>query len=258
MLRTLLITLIVIIAAAAFMFFNTMPQPDDVAQQMEQPATATPDTEAKTHISNLTSGADQPIDIKQANNFVTADQLIQLPAAKVQGAAEIESATSSGSDATFAVPSSRLNLSDSDAERIRQQTDPMSAGQVRLRELLDDPEGSGKIYYIHAVNDDDKEGIWGIMQNALMRTFTQGLALPGQNNTVYADIPKDADERLEDSSSSFLGRLLQGKVDRTYIYNYEKGILGDNPNLIQPGQQLLIITFSEDELVSIYRHFAKQ
>ncbi|MFW1676859.1 hypothetical protein ACFVYJ_03645 [Pontibacter sp. JAM-7] len=264
MLRTLLITLFIIVAAAAFLFFNTLPQPDEVAQQMEQPADLQQDADAKAHISRLTSGAEQPIDIKQADSFVTADQLLQLPAAKVLAQANIESITpdaaASGSDGTYAVPSSRLDLSQSgtDEQRVRQQTAPMGADQIRLRELLDNPEGSGKIYFIHAVNDSDKEGIWGIMQTALMRSFTQGLSLPGQADTVYADIPKDADERLEDFSSSFLGRLLQAKVDSTYIYNYEKGILGDNPNLIQPGQQLLIVTFSEDELVSIYRQFANQ
>ena len=121
---------------------------------------------------------------------------------------------------------------------------------------MDDPDSSAhKVYFIHAVNEGDDEGLWGIIQHGLMRTFTEGLALPGMEKTVYADIPIEADEKLADKRSSFLGKILKNKVDRTYIYNYQQGILGENPDLIKPGQQLIIVTFTEQELIGIYHHF---
>ena len=132
----------------------------------------------------------------------------------------------------------------------------IASQQIKLQELLDDPDSSSqKVYFIHAVNEGDDEGLWGIIQHGLMNTFTSGLALSGFDSKVSVAIPKEADEALEDRRSSFLGQILKRKVDQTYIYNYEKGILGENPDLIKPGQQLVIVTFTEQELIGIYHHF---
>ncbi|MGB0733568.1 MAG: hypothetical protein ACPGPF_07375, partial [Pontibacterium sp.] len=123
----------------------------------------------------------------------------------------------------------------------------------------DNPESAEqKIYFIHAVNNNDRQGLWGILQHALTHTFSQGIKLPEQSNILHADIPKDADEKLLDETSSFLGKMLKSKVDSTYVYNYKEGILGDNPDVITPGQQLIIVGFTEQELSSVYAHFKAQ
>lgn len=133
---------------------------------------------------------------------------------------------------------------------------PDSGRQIRLKELLDHPEqAEGKIFYLHAVHPDDNQGLWGIIQNALINSFAEGLNLPGGEQAARAMIPQDADERLQDQRSSFLGHILQRKVEESYVYSYEKGMVGQNPDLIQPGQQLVIITFTEEELVQIYQFF---
>lgn len=133
-----------------------------------------------------------------------------------------------------------------------------NTGEIRLKELLDQPEKSkNQLFYLHAVRDTDKQGLWGIIQYALIDTFTNGITLPNKQHAVTAEIPTDADERLHDSRSSFLGHVLQNKVDETYVYNYAKGSLGQNPDLITPGQQLVIVTFSEEELIQIYDYFVQ-
>jgi len=131
--------------------------------------------------------------------------------------------------------------------------------RIKLRELLSDTESDKKrIFYLHAVNVSDEQGIWGIIQQGLMGTFSKGITLSQANGEVKALIPQDADEILDSKQSSFLGRLLNNKVLTTYVYNYEQGYIGKNPDVIQPGQQLIIVTFTEDELMSVYQHFKNQ
>lgn len=160
--------------------------------------------------------------------------------------------TDSGLSATITSPviSSAINSSDNlNAQQI-------AATEIRLKELLDQPDSTQKqVFYLHAVRDADQQGLWGIIQYALIDTFAKGIQLPGEDGIVKADIPADADERLLDKRSSFLGHVLQDKVEETYVYNYTKGTLGQNPDLITPGQQLVIVTFSEDELIKIYNFF---
>jgi hypothetical protein len=131
--------------------------------------------------------------------------------------------------------------------------------RIKLRELLDETQSDQKrIFYLHAVNVSDEQGIWGIIQKGLMGTFSKGITLPTANGTLKALIPEDADEQLSSKKSSFLGKLLNYKVLTTYVYNYEQGNIGKNPDYIKPGQQLIIVTFTEQELMSIYQHFIKQ
>jgi hypothetical protein len=131
--------------------------------------------------------------------------------------------------------------------------------RIQLRELLDETQSDEKrIFYLHAVNVSDEQGIWGIIQKGLMGTFSKGITLPTANGTLKALIPQDADEQLSSKKSSFLGKLLNYKVLTTYVYNYEQGNIGKNPDYIKPGQQLIIVTFTEQELMSIYQHFIKQ
>lgn len=269
--RLLFATVLIIVGIAAYMFL----QHDSGKAEnpiVEAPKVSDTKTQAaKGHIDRLTEGADQPIPINQANNFVTADQLISLPE-KLKGSenklsirTEAEAAPSTATDSedengtTFAINPQITLIANprKQPEKIQDAIKPLNLGShIKLQELLDDPDPtSQKVYFIHAVQEGDDEGLWGIIQYGLMRTFTEGLSLPGLENKAYVDIPKEADEKLADKRSSFLGQILKKKVDKTYIYNYEKGILGENPDLIKPGQQLVIVTFTEQELIGIYDHF---
>lgn len=184
-------------------------------------------------------------------NFVTADQLLELPQQSAEQAG-ISDVTASGAARTQAVD---LGLIGTTADTSSQAL--ASLNRLKLKELLNDPQQRpGDVFYIHAVDNYDRQGLWGIMQRGLTETFAKGIRLSGQDRTLSTRIPEDADERLADQSSSFLGRILDDKVQETLVYNYRQGLLGQDPDLIQPGQQLLIVRFSEDELIHIYNHFA--
>ena len=74
--------------------------------------------------------------------------------------------------------------------------------------------------------------------------------------TFTVRIPRHADERLPDRSSSFLGLMIDRKTRESYVYNFRDDRMGRNPDRIFPGQELVIINFQPEELMSIYRHFA--
>ena len=126
--------------------------------------------------------------------------------------------------------------------------------QIKLQALLNNPDtAKDQVFFIHAVTDGDEQGLWGIIQTGVIKTFAKGIRIKDQ--VISANIPREADERLANRSSSFLGAILDRKVKDTYVYNYEKGILGQNPDLITPGQELIIVSFEEAELIAIYNHF---
>lgn len=148
------------------------------------------------------------------------------------------------------------NLSPNANQATAEKIDNSVSNNIKLRELLSDTLDSKKrIFYLHAVNPTDEQGIWGIIQKGLMSTFAKGIDLEQGNGTLKTFIPYDADELLSSKKSSFLGKLLSDKVLTTYVYNYEKGNIGKNPDVIKPGQQLIIVTFSEEELLNVYQHF---
>ncbi len=129
--------------------------------------------------------------------------------------------------------------------------------QIKLQALLNNPDtAKNQVFFIHAVTGGDEQGLWGIIQNGVIKTFAKGIRI--QDRMITANIPRQADERLANRSSSFLGAILDRKVKDTYVYNYQKGILGQNPNLITPGQELIIVSFEEAELIAIYNHFINQ
>ena len=264
--RFFIIIVIAALCAAAYLFLEEKESKTSSPLPTEQHEESNPN--AKKHINTLTQGAEQPIDIGTADNFVTSDQLLALPKKKAerldttpeQNAPANPNTITEDGTATFAVSSHINIIKTADSTAQPNSNDPIAElsleNQIKLQELLDNPDqAANNIYFIHAVNEADIEGLWGIIQHGLMSTFTRGLVLPGLDKTVTVDIPKDADEKLDNKRSSFLGQILKNKVDQTYIYNYEKGILGDNPNLITPGQQLVIVTFTEEELIAIYNHF---
>ncbi len=122
-------------------------------------------------------------------------------------------------------------------------------GQIKIQE--------GTVFYVHSVNADDNQGIWGIIHHGLVDNFAKGIAIKrGEDVTRYqVDIPRLADERTADHTSSFLGRMIDRKVRESYTYNLKKGRMGRDPDLVHPGKEVLIVSFGRDELKAIYQHF---
>jgi hypothetical protein len=116
------------------------------------------------------------------------------------------------------------------------------------------------VFYVKNVTGDDAQGIWGIVHNSLVKNFASGIAIRRDEkiHKYQVDIPMDADERLANHSSSFLGKMIGDKTSESFVYNYEKGKMGRNPDLIYPGQEIVIISFKPDELVRIYQHFVSR
>ena len=123
------------------------------------------------------------------------------------------------------------------------------------KQLAEDPDS---IFYLHTVQPTDEQGIWGIVHFGIIDKFARGIALRrGDDVARYAvRIPRHADERLPDRSSSFLGRMIDRKTKDSFVYNFREHRMGRNPHRIFPGQELVIINFKQEELTSIYEHFA--
>lgn len=117
--------------------------------------------------------------------------------------------------------------------------------------------GSDSLFYVRTVRPDDSQGIWGIVQSGIIDNFARGMAIRrDQDINVYqVDIPRDADERLSNRSSSFLGKLLHDKTRASHVYNFTLNRMGRNPDRIYPGQEIVIIDFRLEELIDIYKHF---
>jgi hypothetical protein len=135
---------------------------------------------------------------------------------------------------------------------------------LTIAQLLPKEGGLGKdTFYVHAVTGEDVQGIWGIIQRGLMDQFLQGVRVPAEEKipreqVLQLRIPGDADEPRKNGYSSFLGTVLDRKTRESYVYNYSSGRMGKNPDYISPGQELVISRFSKDELVEIYKHFARK
>jgi hypothetical protein len=116
------------------------------------------------------------------------------------------------------------------------------------------------LFYVRAVRPDDSQGLWGIVHDGIIENFARGMAIRRGRavNTYRVQIPRDADERRDDRSSSFLGKLIHEKTRASYVYNFERGRMGRNPDRIFPGQEIVIIAFQPDELIRIYKHFVAQ
>ncbi len=127
--------------------------------------------------------------------------------------------------------------------------------------VQDEAMADDALFYIHSVTDKDVQGLWGIVQAGLINKFRQGLHLKGvskNKDTLQAVIPANADEKLPSGLSSFLGSILADKVNSSYIYNFNSHKMGRDSNIIHPGQQIVVIHFSPDELKKIYQFFADQ
>ncbi len=118
--------------------------------------------------------------------------------------------------------------------------------------------GSDTLYYVRTVTADDNQGIWGIVHDALVGNFAQGIALRRGTDidTFKVTIPGRADEPTQDDKSSFLGHLIHQKVSTSYAYDFKTSQMSRNPDGIRPGEQIVIIEFTAEELISIYQRFA--
>ncbi|NRP94118.1 hypothetical protein XMG59_000201 [Marinobacterium sp. xm-g-59] len=285
--RVIIALILIIIAVSTYLFLNkpeitTDSQTGESVQPQSTPSQQTvAETEkaAKKVIKTLTEETkDEALDIKQANNFVTGDQLLELPNMKSEAAqvetiqtameATDEAQTQGVQTSTLVVKQPLVSTESVKPDQMMKliaednviNTKTLSPGdKIRLKELLSNPDiAAGSVFYIHAVTPNDMQGLWGILQRGLTNTFREGIKLSGENGqTLIAEIPELADEVLENQRSSFLGEFLYSKVNDIYIYNYQQGMLGQDPDLIKPGQQLVIVSYSEEELIKIYQHFTR-
>ena len=263
--RTFIVLVLLVVAGiAGYLYQENQKQAEQALNQPLNQPRIQPDElskiAAQRHIDNLTPAPENVIPIEQANHFVSKDQLLKIPAAKAITQATTE-VISDGNASSFGVQLEKIGQQNSSQSKTQDMiingAQLALADQIKLQELLNDPDDtSGKLFYIHGVTNSDRQGLWGIIQSGLIHTFAQGIQL--DSSLISATIPKSADERLTNSTSSFLGAILDRKVKDTYVYNFEKGILGRNPDLINPGQELIIVTFTNAELISIYNHFANQ
>ena len=139
-------------------------------------------------------------------------------------------------------------------------TRPYRIESATLADLLErqQAENPDSIFYLHTVLPTDEQGIWGIVHFGIIDNFARGMAIrQGKDIETYTvRIPRHADERLADRSSSFLGLLIDRKTKESYVYNFRDDRMGRNPDRIFPGQELVIINFQTEELMAIYKHFA--
>ncbi|NRP47320.1 MULTISPECIES: hypothetical protein [unclassified Marinobacterium] len=285
--RVIIALILIIIAVSTYLFLNkpeisTDSQTGESVQPQSTPSQqplAETLKAAKKVIKTLTEETkDEALDIKQANNFVTGDQLLELPNMKSEAAqvetiqtameAADEAQTQGVQTSTLVVKQPLVSNESVKPDQMMKlisednviNTKTLSPGdKIRLKELLSNPDiAAGSVFYIHAVTPNDMQGLWGILQRGLTNTFREGIKLSGENGqTLIAEIPELADEVLENQRSSFLGEFLYSKVNDIYIYNYQQGMLGQDPDLIKPGQQLVIVSYSEEELIKIYQHFTR-
>ena len=140
---------------------------------------------------------------------------------------------------------------------------PHVIARATITELLEsrnEKVEADSIFYLRTVREGDRDGIWGIVRDGIAENFGRGVALRrGEEvDTFRIDIPRGSDQVQSDRSSSFLGRIIYDKTQESHVYNYRLNRMGQNPDRIFPGQELVIIQFRSRELVSIYRHFVER
>ena len=138
---------------------------------------------------------------------------------------------------------------------------PAPQATITIRELLEGTVEIGEydVFYVHAVTPDDYQGLWGIIQKGVTENFARGVRITnaGRTDTYRVAVPADADEVLEDSSSSPLGLMIHRKSRETIVYNRKLGRLTRDPDVtIFPGNELIIVGFKPEELISLYKHFS--
>lgn len=249
--------------------------------------------EAESYVEQLAAPSDEPVPMESAETFVGPDRPLTTQAIEDQPAgqpdtdvAEVkpESRTlrstsgappavpaSPGEDAMESDPGPAPEAAGSGVESggadgaILETTVDLPVTEespVTIAEILGPQEDipADAVFYVHTVKPENDQGIWGIVHTGILENFAEGVAVHrGQQTETYRiAIPRHADERRPDSSSSFLGRLIHQKSMQSYVYNYETGRIGRNPDIILPGQEIVIVSFTPEELIAIYKHFARR
>ncbi len=238
-------------------------------------------------VNNLTKRRPKPIALDRADGFVTKDQPVSLPQtesvqeirpgdrvqqSKFDSDATVSLVNEIGEDVQTQSMEGRVEavapkqlavdsvLVDQTMriQRSAHPTDVVSVGE--LLEQYGEQVAPDDLFYVHTVQELDGQGIWGIIQDGVVRTFARGIAVGSDASAdiFKADIPHDADELLVDESSSFLGKLIYDKAIRSYVYNFTQHRMGRNPDVLRPNQEIVIVKFRPSELITIYRHFRNQ
>ena len=141
--------------------------------------------------------------------------------------------------------------------RERYQLESATIAELLKQHIDIDPDS---IYYVRTVAPGDDQGIWGIVHDGLVNNFAKGMAIRrGESIDTYrVSIPREADEPEVDKSSSYLGRLLFSKAKESHVYNFRQNRMGQNPDRIFPGQEIVIVNFRAEELINIYKHFLRE
>ncbi len=277
---------IAILAAAGWFVWHESTKEEKQAppEQAEQAETAAPPAApaddsalaqaASEHVAGLTEAKPEDEgegegESADAGRFVRADQPIRLPAPvpggggaggvaageAPAGSGAAPAADPAGASASAASAASAPAASTPGRTEEGETTTTVSELLERLGEEAD----PSNVYYVHNVSIDDQQGLWGILQNSVTVEFARGIPIRrgGAVETYRGRIPYDADELLDDDSSSLLGLLIHRKSQETIIYNHELGKLTANPDDLTPGHELLIVGFKPEELVELYKYYVR-
>lgn len=198
-------------------------------------------------ITELEAAAETPVAADTLDEFVSPEQRITIPEPAAPAA---DAPADSGNLERATIPSPSRQ-----SDRSRRVTIP------ELLEAAGVPPPEDSLFYAHSVEPDDDRGIWGIVHDGIVVTLADGIRLTGDDHDIehyQIEIPPGEDQRREDGSSSYLGRVIHEKTRATYVYNYHLGTMGRNPDVIQPGQELVVVGFTREELVDIHDHFARR
>lgn len=218
---------------------------------------------AQAYIETITQSVAAPISVRDADHFVTPEQLLVLTSQPVPaGSATAAGVATAEAGVRQAVPAIQggTDVAAGTATAVPAVT-PEAMALVRTVVDLVELEGQvspGSLFYVRTVRESDVHGVWGIVQEGLINNFAHGVLLrDGEKSATYrVQIPHDADELLADRSSSYLGRLIYHKTRESYVFNFKQNRMGRNPDRVRPGQEIVIINFSNAELIEIYRRFS--
>lgn len=218
---------------------------------------------AQAYIETITQPVAAPISVRDADHFVTPEQLLVLTSQPVPaGSATAAGVATAEAGVRQAVPAIQggTDVAAGTATAVPAVT-PEAMALVRTVVDLVELEGQvspGSLFYVRTVRESDVHGVWGIVQEGLINNFAHGVLLrDGEKSATYrVQIPHDADELLADRSSSYLGRLIYHKTRESYVFNFKQNRMGRNPDRVRPGQEIVIINFSNAELIEIYRRFS--
>ena len=137
---------------------------------------------------------------------------------------------------------------------------PYYSSTTTIKDLLMDKHGDTTVYYVKNISEDDSQGLWGIIYNGLVKNFGEGIKIQQNEEikTYQVTVPRHADELKEDLRSSYIGKIIDRKTADTYVFNYKKGRMGKSANIIHPGQEVIIVGFTPEELIDIHQYYSSR